>query len=55
MEEKDMLNISEIRINKINNLNKEGFLGYASILIDNCFVISKVLIESIVSPKKSKR
>lgn len=37
-----MLNISEIRINKVNNLNKEGFLGYASILIDDCFVIEGI-------------
>ena len=34
-----MLNISEIRINRVN---KEGFLGYASILIDDCFVIEGI-------------
>lgn len=34
-----MLNVSEIRINKIN---KGNFLGYASILIDNCFVVDGI-------------
>lgn len=37
-----MLNISEIRINKVNNANKEGFLGYVSIMIDNCFIVEGI-------------
>jgi len=34
-----MLNITEIRINKINNGN---FLGYASILIDKCLIVDGI-------------
>lgn len=37
-----MLNISEIRINKISNPRKEGFLGYVSIMIDNCFIVEGI-------------
>ncbi len=37
-----MLNISEIRINRISNPRKEGFLGYVSIMIDNCFIIEGI-------------
>lgn len=34
-----MLNISEIRIKKINN---GKFLGYASIQLDDCFIIDGI-------------
>lgn len=34
-----MLNITEIRIKKINN---GKFLGYASILLDNCFIVDGI-------------
>ena len=34
-----MLNISEVRIKKINN---GKFLGYASIQIDDCFIIDGI-------------
>ena len=34
-----MLNISEIRINKVN---KPGFLGYVSLMIDNCFIVEGI-------------
>lgn len=37
-----MLNISEIRINRISNPRNEGFLGYVSILIDNCFIVEGI-------------
>ena len=34
-----MLNISEIRINRVN---KQGFLGYVSLLIDDCFIVEGI-------------